>query len=117
MSYRGSPMPRATSRQRGLMQRVNRMAHAALAGIGVHGIALRARDRQQARRALRRDPHRIGPDGLAIPPDELIAQVSGVTTRELFLSEGALAVDIISGALARAGVRIEQLDAILDFGV
>lgn len=99
------------------MERVNQLAHIALARIGLHGMALRARDRQLARRALRRDPQVVGADGLALPPDELIAQVSGTTSQEEFLAGGAVGSEVISAVLARNGMRLTELDAILDFGV
>lgn len=99
------------------MRQVNRLAHAALARLGLHGAALRARDRQLARRALRNDPGILASDGLALPPDELIAQVSGGASREEFLAGGRLGSEIITAALARHGVAIGEVGALLDFGV
>ena len=99
------------------MERVNRLAHRALAAIGLHGTVLRARDRGRARRALRRDPGVLGADGLPLPPDELIAQVTGTRVREEFLAGGAIGREVITAVLARNGVRVAELDALLDFGV
>jgi len=99
------------------MERVNRLAHATLAKAGLHGTAMRVRDRLRARQALRRDPHIAAPDGLPLPPDELVAQVSGVTSREEFLAGGATGREVITAVLARNGVAIDELDAILDFGM
>src|SRR4051794_30381406 len=72
------------------VERSKRLAHMGLAAIGAHGAVLRARDRVRARRALRHDPHVAGPDGRALPPDELIAQVSGIRDAEQFIAGGAL---------------------------
>jgi SAM-dependent methyltransferase len=99
------------------VERVNRLAHTALAAIGMHGTVLRARDRMRARRALRRDPGVAGPDGLPLPPDELIAQVSGIRVPEEFIAGGAIGRDVITAVLARNGVRVAELGAMLDFGV
>lgn len=99
------------------MQRVNRVGHAVLAGIGLHGPALRARDRLRARRALRSDPRAIGIDGLALPPDELISQVSGIRDQQEFLAGGALGREVITAVLQRNGVQITDLGTMLDFGV
>jgi SAM-dependent methyltransferase len=71
----------------------------------------------RARRALRRDPGAIGPDGLALPPDELMAQVSGIRDHSEFLAGGALGREVITAVLARNGVRVAELGAMLDFGV
>jgi SAM-dependent methyltransferase len=60
----------------------------------------------------RRDP----PDGLPIPPDDLIFLVAGTPEISWFLRIGALAADGIRSLLAKHGANIEQLDAILDFG-
>lgn len=99
------------------MERVNRLVHTALSRAGLQGTVLRARDRRRARRALHRDPGLAGPDGFPLPPDELIEQVSGVTTRELFLSGGATGREVIEATLARHGARLAELEAILEFGI
>jgi SAM-dependent methyltransferase len=99
------------------VERSKRLAHTGLAAIGAHGAVLRARDRVRARRALRRDPHVAGPDGLPLPPDELIAQVSGIRDAEQFIAGGLLGREVITHVLARKGERVAELGAILDFGV
>jgi SAM-dependent methyltransferase len=99
------------------VERSKRLAHMGLAAIGMHGAALRARDRMRARQALRRDPHVAGPDGLPLPPDELIAQVSGIRVAEEFIAGGAVGRDVITAVLAGNGVRVAELGAMLDFGV
>jgi SAM-dependent methyltransferase len=92
-------------------------ARAVLKGLALEGPAMRARDRQLARRATKRQPGRIGPDGLPIPPAELISQVAGPLSEEQFLAGGAAGRRIITNTLARNGVAVEQLEAMLDFGV
>ena len=99
------------------MRSVNRAAHAMLGRVGLHGTVLRARDRQLARRALKHDPQVAGPDGLALPPAELMVRVTGVASPEHFLAGGALGRDVITAVLARNGVTMAQLGAVLDFGV
>lgn len=99
------------------MESVNRAAHAVLERVGLHGPVLRARDRQLARRALRRDPRLAGPDGFALPPAELMIQISGVASHEQYLAGGALGREVIAATLARHGVAVADLGALLDFGV
>jgi SAM-dependent methyltransferase len=99
------------------VESVNRAAHAVLERVGLHGPVLRARDRQLARRALRHDPQVAGPDGFALPPAELMVQVTGVPAAEHYLAGGALAREVITAVLARNGVAVAQLGALLDFGV
>lgn len=99
------------------MRSLNRAASAVLARVGLLGPVLRARDRQLARRALRRDPQVAAADGFALPPAELIAQVGGVVSPEAFLAGGAVGREVVTSALARNGVALSQLDALLDFGV
>jgi SAM-dependent methyltransferase len=78
---------------------------------------MRARDRQRARRAARQTPSRLAPDGLPIPPAELIVQVIGMPSEELFLTSGANAHQIITETLARHSIDVERLTRLLDFGV
>ncbi len=56
------------------------------------------------------------PDGLPIPPPELIFLVAGSSDISWFLNAGALAAKSIAETLRKNGVAIENLDAILDFG-
>lgn len=57
-----------------------------------------------------------GPDGLPVPPPELIVRVAGTADPAWFLEGGRLAEQSIRGALERAGTSVEQAGAILDFG-
>src|SRR5436190_10182380 len=59
---------------------------------------------------------RIAPDGLPLPPTKLIVLVAGTPEPEWFLESGALAARSIRGALRKAGVELERMGAILDFG-
>src|SRR5665213_1089282 len=56
------------------------------------------------------------PDGLPIPPADLRFLVAGSTSISWFLELGALGFDSIRDALARKGVKVEELGSILDFG-
>jgi SAM-dependent methyltransferase len=56
------------------------------------------------------------PDGLPIPPPDLLFLVAGTTSISWFLEGGARAADTIRDAMQRTGVAIDELDAILDFG-
>jgi SAM-dependent methyltransferase len=58
----------------------------------------------------------MAPDGLPLPPTRLIVLVAGTPEPEWFLESGALAARSIRGVLGKAGVEIERLDALLDFG-
>jgi SAM-dependent methyltransferase len=55
-------------------------------------------------------------DGLPVPPASLIVRVAGTPDVDWFLRGGRLAAGSIRAALWRQGRRIEELDAILDFG-
>jgi glycosyltransferase involved in cell wall biosynthesis/SAM-dependent methyltransferase len=59
---------------------------------------------------------RGAPDGLPVPPADLVFLVAGTTSISWFLQGGALAAETIREAMARRGVAIEELGAILDFG-
>jgi SAM-dependent methyltransferase len=78
---------------------------------------MRARDRQLARRAARRSASRRGPDGLPLPPTELIRQAAGPVSDEEFLHGGATGRRVITETLARQGIEVERVGAMLDFGV
>src|SRR6266850_5798640 len=56
------------------------------------------------------------PDGLPIPPADLVFLVAGTTSISWFLEGGALAAETIRRAMARRGVAINELGSILDFG-
>jgi len=56
------------------------------------------------------------PDGLPLPPARLRIRVAGTADPAWFLESGRLAVEAIRATLARAGTRLEDLEAVLDFG-
>jgi SAM-dependent methyltransferase len=58
----------------------------------------------------------VGPDGLPLPPPNLLFRVAGTTDTDWFIEGGRLSEESIRAALTRAGAPIESLRAILDFG-
>jgi 2-polyprenyl-3-methyl-5-hydroxy-6-metoxy-1,4-benzoquinol methylase len=56
------------------------------------------------------------PDGLPLPPAKLRIRVAGTPDAAWFLESGRLAEKAIRAAVERAGARLEELAAILDFG-
>ena len=79
------------------------------------GVACR-RGAAHLARSRARAATRIAPDGLPLPPTKLIVLVAGTPEPEWFLESGALAARSIRGALGKAGVELERMGAILDFG-
>lgn len=59
---------------------------------------------------------RGAPDGLPIPPDELIASVAGICEISWFLEIGRRGAESTIRVLERNGVHIADLRSILDFG-
>jgi SAM-dependent methyltransferase len=55
-------------------------------------------------------------DGLPVPPAQLRVRVAGTADVAWFLEGGLLGADSVRDALERHGTRIEELDALLDFG-
>jgi len=91
-------------------------ARGALKRLGIEGTAMRARDRQVARRAIRNGAGGTGPDGLPVPPAELINLVAGPTPIDEFLAGGKLGHDVIHAALERNDISLDGA-TVLDFGV
>jgi SAM-dependent methyltransferase len=56
------------------------------------------------------------PDGIPVPPRELIGLVSGGYDPKFFYESGAVAVDYMTALTGRAGMFASDLGAILDFG-
>jgi SAM-dependent methyltransferase len=56
------------------------------------------------------------PDGLPLPPSDLVFLVAGTTSISWFLEGGARAAGTVREAMERRGVRLDDLEAILDFG-
>ena len=77
--------------------------------------AYRAYERVSSFRRAGR-PAEAADDGLPLPPPELIVRVAGTPDVDWFLRGGRLAAGSIRAALWRQGRRIEELDAMLDFG-
>ena len=78
--------------------------------------AWRAVEALRAWRGRGLEQERVAPDGLPLPPTRLVVLVAGTPEPEWFLESGALAADSIRAALVKAGVELERLGAILDFG-
>jgi SAM-dependent methyltransferase len=76
--------------------------------------AYRAYERASALRGRNARP--AADDGLPVPPPQLIVQVAGTADADWFLRSGRLAAGSVRAALWRQGRRIEDLEAILDFG-
>jgi SAM-dependent methyltransferase len=58
----------------------------------------------------------VGPDGLPLPPAQLIHLVAGSDDVAWFLEGGRLASTSMQAILNQQGVNIERLEAVLDFG-
>jgi SAM-dependent methyltransferase len=90
-----------------------------LASLGLAGPAREAVAAWRARawRARNAPLRRSGaPDGLPLPPDRLIQLVAGSADVAWFLEGGARAAGSIRSALDDAGVPVERLRSLLDFG-
>lgn len=58
----------------------------------------------------------VPPDGLPLPPARLLVKVTGTPDPEQFIRSGTWAAEAIRDALGRAGVPMEGLRSLLDFG-
>jgi SAM-dependent methyltransferase len=104
-----------------MVSAITRSARDAVSRIGLadaafwlYGWAARANPKSIVSNARYR---RLGaPDGLPIPPSDLIFLVAGTSDISWFLKGGELAATSISEALGAAGVKVAELGAILDFG-
>jgi SAM-dependent methyltransferase len=82
--------------------------------MGLLEAAFQIRDRW---RAARYGPQsQVAPDGLPLPPPDLILLVAGTTDASWFLSAGARAAESVTSALAKNGLDIRRFRSILDFG-
>lgn len=85
--------------------------------VGLLEPARNVRDAIRAWRHERREERSALPsDGLPIPPARLILKVAGTPEARWFLYGGRMAAESIRNSLARNGVDIDSLPAILDFG-
>lgn len=89
---------------------IDRSGLASRAAGKAHRLSLRFRER------LAGVPIRWAHRGLPLPPSRLIYLVGGSNDLDWFLGAGAGAASSIRDALARNGIAIERLGAILDFG-
>jgi SAM-dependent methyltransferase len=64
----------------------------------------------------RRSAEPAAAGGLPVPPAHLIVRVAGRGDTAWFLESGRLAAESINAAVARAGMPIEAVESILDFG-
>lgn len=86
----------------------------ALRQTGALGLAYRAYERLAALAPRTLTP--AGADGVPLPPPHLIMQVAGTPDVATFLDGGRLAVQSISGTLARNGKAFGDCQDVLDFG-
>jgi 2-polyprenyl-3-methyl-5-hydroxy-6-metoxy-1,4-benzoquinol methylase len=93
---------------------VKRLFLRVLGRLGLLRPAYRAYEQASSLRA--RSSGAPSDDGLPVPPSSLIVRVAGTPDVGWFLRGGRLAAGSIRAALWRQGRRIEELDAILDFG-
>ncbi len=84
-----------------------------LARLGLLRPAYRSYERL---RGLGRDGRELPVDALPLPPARLRVRVAGNADPAWFLEGGRLAEETLRGALERAGTRLEDAAAILDFG-
>jgi len=92
------------------------MKAAVLRALGRLGLLLPAYRGYERLRAFGAQRIAVGPDGLPVPPPELIVRVAGTADADWFLEGGRLAEESIRAALARAGTSVEAAGAIHDFG-
>ena len=67
-------------------------------------------------RGLRPERDASGAGSLPLPPAKLRVRVAGNADAAWFLEGGRLAEETLRGALERAGTRLEDMAAVLDFG-
>lgn len=67
-------------------------------------------------RGLRPEGDAAGVGSLPLPPAKLRVRVAGNADAAWFLEGGRLAEETLRGALERAGTRLEDMAAVLDFG-
>jgi SAM-dependent methyltransferase len=67
-------------------------------------------------RALGRNGAAAGTEALPVPPAKLRIRVAGTADLDWFLESGRLAEETLRESLASAGVRLEDLACVLDFG-
>src|SRR5438128_8946486 len=84
------------------------------AAFWLYGKAALANPRSMAANARYR--REGAPDGLPIPPSELIFLVAGSADISWFLEAGARGADTVRDALRKQGIEMESLSSILDFG-
>jgi SAM-dependent methyltransferase len=93
---------------------VNNLIVRSVRRMGIFPLVARAR---HALRGVRsRSPKLLAADGLPIPDARHILAVNGNTDAALFLETGERAAETVRDVLRRNGVRLENLQAILDFG-
>jgi SAM-dependent methyltransferase len=98
---------------RSLRESVSRLGLAD-AAFRLYGVAAQLNPKSIVANA--RNRRRGAPDGLPIPPSDLIHLVAGSPDVAWFLKAGALGAQTVRAALLNASVRIEDVRAMLDFG-
>jgi SAM-dependent methyltransferase len=83
--------------------------------VRLHRVAFRLYEARAARGAGADRGFRA-PDGLPVPPPELLVKVTGTPDPEQFIRTGALAAAAIRDAMQRQAAPVGSMEAILDFG-
>lgn len=95
-------------------QDARRRLGSALDVVGMHAPLARLHERWRAARAT--PSPELGPDGLPFPPASLRVLVDWHGTPEDFIARGSEGAETIRAAAAEAGVELDGLGSILDFG-
>lgn len=102
-----------------LASTIARRGAVALDRLGLAGPAYSGYQRWQTWRSdrARAASPAIAPDGLPLPPQRLFVLIGGAISVESFLGKGELAARLVRRSLEDDGVRLEELDDILDLGI
>jgi len=102
-----------------------RLRYAARDLLGLVGVGAAARDflkrgiyfvDRKTRSRNARFKNSPGPDGLPMPPPELVYLVTGQFDAEVYYQSGVLGAQCIRGVLSKQGLDLDSFGTILDFG-
>lgn len=92
------------------------MKNALLRLLGRLGLLRPAFRAYESIKALRGGGATHGDDGLPLPPRQLRVRVAGTADPGWFVEGGRLGAETVRDAVARSGMRVEELASVLDFG-